>query len=138
MLVLRATPLLLLLALWSRPYTAATPQYECSRPLLGVTFNVTGGRYSGAVACGSLLLATDIPQAPVVQLAPGSAREHGGGDDALFALIMVDFDGNANGSWPDAVPPGANSPVRHWVVRDTERLRELRWPKRSAAQRVCR
>jgi hypothetical protein len=29
---------------------------------------------------------------------------------------MIDFDGDANGSWPDAVPPGRNSPVRHWIV----------------------
>jgi hypothetical protein len=30
--------------------------------------------------------------------------------------MMLDFDGNANGSWPDPVPSGENSPVRHWIV----------------------
>lgn len=30
--------------------------------------------------------------------------------------MMIDPDGNANGSWPDLVPPGKNSPVRHWIV----------------------
>jgi len=30
--------------------------------------------------------------------------------------MMLDFDGNADGSWPDPVPPGQNAPVRHWIV----------------------
>ncbi|MGB8740000.1 MAG: hypothetical protein WCD52_07085 [Xanthobacteraceae bacterium] len=29
---------------------------------------------------------------------------------------MLDFDGNANGSWPDPVAWGQNAPVRHWIV----------------------
>ena len=29
---------------------------------------------------------------------------------------MLDFDGNADGSWPDPVSPGQNAPVRHWIV----------------------
>ena len=34
----------------------------------------------------------------------------------LYTLMMLDFDGDALGSWPDKVPPGKNSPVRHWIV----------------------
>ena len=30
--------------------------------------------------------------------------------------MMLDFDGGALGSWSDKVPPGRNSPVRHWIV----------------------
>ena len=30
--------------------------------------------------------------------------------------MMLDLDGNANGSWPDPVPPGQNAPARHWIV----------------------
>jgi len=30
--------------------------------------------------------------------------------------MMLDLDGNADGSWPDPVPPGRNAPVRHWIV----------------------
>jgi hypothetical protein len=30
--------------------------------------------------------------------------------------MMLDLDGNAKGSWPDAIVPGRNAPVRHWIV----------------------
>ena len=30
--------------------------------------------------------------------------------------MLLDFDGDANGSWPDPVASGENSPVRHWIV----------------------
>jgi len=30
--------------------------------------------------------------------------------------MMLDLDGNANGSWPDPVAAGENAPVRHWIA----------------------
>jgi phosphatidylethanolamine-binding protein (PEBP) family uncharacterized protein len=89
--------------------TASELDYACSSPPLEVKFAVLDGRYRGIVNCGNLFLQTDIPTAPVVrwkQAKPGK----------LYALMMLDFDGNANGSWPDPVPVGENSPVRHWIV----------------------
>jgi len=83
--------------------------YECSTPPLEVKFAIAGGRYSGAVNCGNLFLQTDIPTAPLVRWERAKAG-------SLYTLLMLDFDGNANGSWPDPVPVGANSPVRHWIV----------------------
>ena len=96
--------------------TRALSQYGCSDPPLGAVFNVSGGHYSGVVSCGNLFLATDIPTAPVVHAAKSALAP-----DAMYTLLLVDFDGNANGSYPDAVPPGNNSPVRHWVVRAPSR-----------------
>jgi len=84
-------------------------KYECSVPPLEVNFAIAGGRYNGAVNCGNLFLQTDIPTAPVVRWKRANPRK-------LYTLMMLDFDGNANGSWPDPVPPGENSPVRHWIV----------------------
>ena len=83
--------------------------YEATAPPLEITFAVAGGHYSGVVHPGSLFLQTDIVDAPVVRwpkAKPGM----------FYTLMMLDFDGNANGSWPDAVPAGENSPVRHWIV----------------------
>jgi hypothetical protein len=83
--------------------------YDCSAPPLEVTFAILGGHYNGAVNCGNLFLQSDIPAAPLVRWKPASARK-------FYTLMMLDFDGNANGSWPDPVPPGQNAPVRHWIV----------------------
>lgn len=83
--------------------------YRCSEPPLEVTFAIEGGHYSGAVHCGNLFLQSDIPTAPVI-------RWKGADPAKLYTLMMLDFDGNANGSWPDPVPSGENSPVRHWIA----------------------
>jgi phosphatidylethanolamine-binding protein (PEBP) family uncharacterized protein len=83
--------------------------YDCSVPPLEVTFAVAGDHYSGAVNCGNLFLQSDIPAAPLVRWKGASAGK-------LYTLMMLDFDGNANGSWPDPVASGKNAPVRHWIV----------------------
>jgi len=83
--------------------------YTRTDPPLEVTFAVAGGHYSGVVTGGNLLLQSDISLAPTVRwkdAVPGK----------FYTLLMLDFDGNANGSWPDPVPSGENSPVRHWIV----------------------
>jgi hypothetical protein len=89
--------------------TAKELAYECTDPPLEVTFAVAGGHYSGAVTGGNLFLQTDISDAPVVRWKKAAAGK-------FYTLIMLDFDGNANGSWPHPVPSGENSPVRHWIV----------------------
>ena len=83
--------------------------YVTSTPPLEVTFNVAGGHYSGAVTGGNLFLETDIPDAPLVRFSQAKPGK-------VYTLMMLDFDGNALGSWPDMVAPGKNSPVRHWIV----------------------
>lgn len=89
--------------------TAKELIYECTDPPLEVTFAVAGGHYSGVVTGGNLFIQTDISNAPVVRWRNAAAGK-------FYTLIMLDFDGNANGSWPDPVPSGENSPVRHWIV----------------------
>jgi hypothetical protein len=103
--------LLVFSAVLATPCLAAAAElnYKCSVPPLEVKYAIAGGHYSGAVNCGNLFLQTDIPTAPLVrwkQARPGK----------LYTLLMLDFDGNANGSWPDPVAVGENSPVRHWIV----------------------
>lgn len=89
---------------------AGTPlKYGSSQPPLQVTFDIAGGYYSGAVNAGNLFLQTDIPKAPVVRWEHADPKK-------LYTLLMIDFDGNANGSWPEPVASGENSPVRHWIV----------------------
>src|SRR5215213_44978 len=88
---------------------ASEIKYDCSAPPLEITFAVLGGHYDGAVRCGNLFLQTDIPVAPLV-------RWKGANPKKLYTLMMLDFDGNANGSWPDPVSSGQNAPVRHWIV----------------------
>lgn len=83
--------------------------YKCSEPPLEITFPIEGGHYSGVVQCGNLFLEKDIPTAPVVRCKLAEAGK-------FYTLVMMDFDGNANRSWPDPVPPGKNAPVRHWIV----------------------
>jgi phosphatidylethanolamine-binding protein (PEBP) family uncharacterized protein len=83
--------------------------YRCSKPPIEVTFAVTDRHYNGAVNCGNLFLQSEIPTAPVV-------RWKGADPTKLYTLMMLDFDGNANGSWPDPVAPGENATVRHWIV----------------------
>lgn len=83
--------------------------YERTDPPLEVRFAVAGGHYSGVVTGGNLFLQSDISDAPVVRWKKATVGK-------LYTLIMLDFDGNANGSWPDPVPSGENSPVRHWIV----------------------
>ena len=56
-----------------------------------------------------LFLESDIHAAPVVRWKGADAAK-------LYTLMMLDFDGNATGAWPDPVPPGANAPVPHWIV----------------------
>jgi phosphatidylethanolamine-binding protein (PEBP) family uncharacterized protein len=84
-------------------------KYGCSEPPLEVTFEILGDHYKGTVTCGNLLLEPDIPTAPII-------RSKNADTSKLYTLMMLDFDGNANGSWPDPVPSGNNSPVRHWIV----------------------
>jgi hypothetical protein len=89
--------------------SASALDYQCSFPPLDVTFVVKGGYYNGAVNCGNLFLQTDIPTAPVVRWRRSNPGK-------FYTLMMLDLDGNAKGSWPDAVVPGRNAPVRHWIV----------------------
>ena len=91
------------------PILAGDLVYEATDPPLEMTFAVEGGHYSGVVHPGSLFLQTDISNTPLVRWKQAEAG-------ALYTLLMLDFDGNANGSWPDAVASGENSPVRHWIV----------------------
>ena len=102
---------LLLGSLFGIPALSAAKElaYERTDPPLEVTFAVAGGHYSGVVTGGNLFLQSDISGAPVVRW-----KEAGAGK--FYTLMMLDFDGNANGSWPDPVPSGENSPVRHWIV----------------------
>src|SRR5215203_542019 len=94
----------------ARPALAAAElQYVCSAPPLEVSFAIVGGHYSGRVSCGNLFLQPDIPAAPLVRWDNAKSGK-------LYALLMLDFDGDAMGSWPDPVPPGENAPVRHWIV----------------------
>ena len=91
------------------PETFRDLSYVSSIPPLEVTFRVAGDHYNGAVGGGNLFLATDILDSPNVrfpQAKPGK----------LYTLMMLDFDGDAQGSWPDRVSPGENAPVRHWVI----------------------
>jgi len=76
---------------------------------LEVTFAVKDRRYTGAVSCGNLFLQSDIPTAPVVRWKGADATK-------FYTLMMLDLDGNANGSWPDPVAAGGNAPVRHWIA----------------------
>jgi hypothetical protein len=87
----------------------AALDYYCSNPSLEVAFKVAGNHYSGAVTGGNLFLASDIDAPPAVVFKKAKAKK-------LYTLLMIDFDGNANGSYPDAVASGENSPVRHWIV----------------------
>ena len=91
------------------PQTPNDLSYITSTPPLKVTFKIAGGHYSGAVAGGNLFLQTDIPDAPLVRFSQAKPGR-------LYTLMMLDFDGNALGSWPDMVAPGKNSPIRHWIV----------------------
>jgi phosphatidylethanolamine-binding protein (PEBP) family uncharacterized protein len=89
--------------------SAAELKYECSEPPLEATFRITGDHYAGSVNCGNLFLQPDIPLAPAIRWRAARPAK-------FYTLMMVDLDGNANGCWPEPVPPGENSPVRHWVV----------------------
>jgi hypothetical protein len=93
------------------PYGACGEElnYSSSHPPLEVTFAVEGGHYSGSVTGGNLFLQSDISTAPVVRWPGASAKK-------LYTLVMLDFDGNADGAWPDPVSSGENAPVRHWIV----------------------
>jgi len=97
--------------LFGVPHLAAASEldYRCSEPPLEVEFAEKDRRYSGAVSCGNLFLQSDIPTAPVVRWKGADATK-------FYTLMMLDLDGNANGSWPDPVPPGENAPVRHWIA----------------------
>src|SRR5258708_31826458 len=92
-----------------QPASARELDYRCSEPPMEATFAARDLHYSGAVNCGNLFLQSDIPVAPVV-------RWKGADVTKLYTLMMMDLDGNANGSWTDPVPSGENSTVRHWIV----------------------
>ncbi len=101
---------ILSLAIMFAPFAyAGNLAYECSAPLLEVKFPVVNGNYSGTVTGGNLFLSSDIPNPPTVIWRSANI-------DKLYTLMMIDLDGNANGSYPDAVAPGKNAPVRHWIV----------------------
>jgi hypothetical protein len=89
--------------------TAKELTYERTDPPLEVTFKIAGGHYSGVVTGGDLFLQSDISTPPIVRWKDAAKGK-------FYTLMMLDFDGNANGSWPDPVPSGENSPVRHWIV----------------------
>jgi branched-chain amino acid transport system substrate-binding protein/urea transport system substrate-binding protein len=91
------------------PETFGDLSYVSSMPPLEVTFKIAGGHYSGAVTGGNLFLQTDISQAPRVRFSQAKSGK-------LYTLMMLDFDGDAVGSWPDKDAPGKNSPIRHWIV----------------------
>ena len=91
------------------PETLRDLSYVSSVPPLEVTFRITGDHYSGAVSRGNLFLATDILDSPLVRFSQAKPGQ-------LYTLMMLDFDGDALGSWPDRVLPGENAPVRHWVI----------------------
>ena len=91
------------------PEASSDLSYVSSAPPLEVTFKIAGGHYNGAVTGGNLFLQTDISQAPLVRFSQAKS-------DKLYTLVMLDFDGDALGSWPDKDQPGKNSPVRHWIV----------------------
>ena len=74
-----------------------------------VTFAVKDRHYTGTVSCGNLFLQSDIPTATVVRWKRADATK-------FYTLMMLDLDGNANGSWPDPVAAGENAPVRHWIA----------------------
>ena len=107
----RLAALIFLGTMLATPCVAAGNQmdYGCSVPPLEVSFAIVGRHYSGAVNCGSLFLQSSIPTAPLVRWRQAKVTN-------LYTLMMLDFDGNAKGSWPDHVAPGDNSPVRHWIV----------------------
>jgi Phosphatidylethanolamine-binding protein len=112
-MVNRRRALLASLVLWAvfevpQIANARELDYTCEPPI-EVTFAGKDLHYSGAVNCGNLFLQSDIPNAPVV-------RWKGADASKLYTLMMLDFDGNAYGSWPDPVAPGENAPVRHWIV----------------------
>src|SRR5271156_405655 len=112
-MVNRRTALLASLVLWAvfevpQIANAKGLDYRCVPPI-EMTFTGKDLHYSGAVNCGNLFLQPDIPTAPAVRWKDADAPK-------LYTLMMLDFDGNANGSWPDPVPSGENSPVRHWIV----------------------
>ena len=102
---------LIFCVLFGIPHLASARElnYGCSKPQLEVTFTVKDRRYTGAVSCGNLFLQSDIPTAPVVRWKGADATK-------LYTLMMLDLDGNANGSWPDPVSPGENATVRHWIA----------------------
>jgi len=83
--------------------------YERTDPPLEVTFAVAGGHYSGVVTGGNLFIQSDISEAPIVRWKNATAGK-------FYTLMMLDFDGDAGGSWPEPVRSGENSPVRHWIV----------------------
>jgi phosphatidylethanolamine-binding protein (PEBP) family uncharacterized protein len=89
--------------------TAKKLIYECTDPLLQVNFAIVGGYYSGVVTGGNLFIQSDISYAPIVRWKNATAGK-------FYTLMMLDFDGDADGSWPDSVASGENSPVRHWIV----------------------
>jgi len=89
--------------------TAAELHYSYSMPPLEVHFTVLGGHYSGKVDDGNLFIDRDIQKAPLVKWKNAVKNK-------WYTLMMIDLDGNAEGSWPDHVPIGTNAPVRHWIV----------------------
>ena len=78
------------------PKTFSDLSYVSSAPPLEVTFKIAGGHYNGAVTGGNLFLQTDIPEAPLVRFSQAKPGK-------LYTLMMLDFDGDALGSWPDKV-----------------------------------
>jgi len=100
-----------LCVLFGIPHLAAARElgYACSTPPIEVTFAITDSHYNGAVSCGNLFLQSDIPTAPLVRWKAADPTK-------LYTLLMLDFDGNANGSWPDPVAAGENATVRHWIA----------------------
>jgi hypothetical protein len=107
--VLSASLILAFSAVGGKALAADSLRYVCTDPPLEVTFEIKGKHYSGEVHCGNLFFERDIPNAPLIRWTRAKKN-------ALYSLVMFDFDGNASGSWPDPVPPGKNSPVRHWIV----------------------
>ncbi|CAE8640001.1 unnamed protein product [Polarella glacialis] len=90
-----------------------TLKFECSDPPLGVAYDIK--YYNGAVACGNLLLESDIGGShPWIQ----PKVTFPAAEDGLYTLIYLDpyVDLPNNGSWPDVTTPGSKAPARHWVA----------------------
>lgn len=78
-----------------------------ARRLLSVTY--AQPYYNPSVMCGTIMLKPDIQSIPVFKWQEAAA-------DSLYTMLMIDPDGNINGSWAadqQCPPPGDVAPVRH-------------------------
>lgn len=88
--------------------------FECTESALGVAYDIK--YYNGTVACGTLLLESDIGGTHA--WIPPKVTFKGTEQGSLYTFIYIDPDANlaSNGSWPDVSKPGSLAPARHWVA----------------------